>query len=81
MKKGFEEFCRAAVDTGARIELTSDKGKTSIRLLGAPPMLFHGACEIVKQLAINEGRAHIGCEREYVQLICKMVLDELEEGN
>lgn len=79
MEKEFEEFCRAVDDIGAKIELTSEKGKTSLRLQGASPMLFHGACEIVKRLAANEGKVHIGRDREYVQLICKTVMDELEE--
>lgn len=75
MIKTFEEFCKAETSIEAQFKDTEGKVKTQ----GDVGLLFVLACEIVKQLAIIEGKREPGLEEVYVKTLCMVVMDELEE--
>lgn len=67
-------------DLKAEIKLKTDGDKLNIEMDGSLPVLFYGACEIVKILAIRDGKERPGREREYVKFLCETVLEDLERG-
>lgn len=82
-----KEFCESLEESMAsEVSIVYKKesgidGKTTLSASGSGPMLFHGICTILKEIAQLEGK-RIGnpqAATEYAKLVCSMVCEDLKE--
>lgn len=67
------------VEADIHCHITPGPGSvTTIKVQGNQPSLFSATCEIVKAMALKEPEGK-GWRRKYVELVCDLVLMELEE--
>jgi len=76
------EFVQKNMDLPVEIHYKKDAGRDgrmSLELHGSLTGLFYAVCEILKTMALKDSVVNNIPSEEYVNVVCELVLTELEE--